>query len=141
MALFKKKRDGSISVHLNGAGRAFVGEIFNQVVAAENDPHHEWHLAMNPPINPSANSDDPLATFSRQKEMASNSELAQMTINEDTLNPGEAYAWMTSLNLALRATVGLHNLSDEESLQMLDPEIRQYVVSIQSLLFGLADCL
>ena len=141
MALFKKKRDGSIAVNLNDAARSFVGEIFNQVVAAENDPHHEWHLLFNPPINPSAMSDDPLATFSRQKEMASNSELAQMTVGEDTLSTGEAYAWMTSLTLALRATASMHNVIDDLSLQEIDPAVRQYIVTVQSLLFGLADCL
>ena len=141
MALFKKKRDGSIAVHLNDNARAFVGEIFNQVVAAQNDPNHEWHLSLNPPINPSANSDDPLATFARQKEMASNSELGQMTVNEETLSAGEAYAWMTSLNLALRATISIRNIADEASLHNTDPETRQYIVTIQSLLFGLADCL
>lgn len=141
MALFKKKRDGSIAVHLNDNARAFVGEIFDQVVQAENDPNHEWHLSMNPPINPAANSDDPLATFARQKEMASNAELAQMTINEETLSAGEAYAWMTSLTLALRATVSLKNISDERALHNVDSDTRQYILTIQSLLFGIADCL
>lgn len=141
MALFKKKRDGSISVHVNAQARAFIGEIFNQVVAAENDPNHVWHASMNPPINPAANSDDPLATFSRQKEMASNAELAQMTVNEDTLSAGEAYAWMTSLQLALRATATSQGLIDEESLARIDPETKQYILNVQSLLYGLADCL
>lgn len=141
MALFKKKRDGSVAVHLNNQARVFLSEIFNQVVAAENDPNHEWHLSMNPPINPSANTDDPLATFARQKEMASNSELAQMTVNEATLSAGEAYAWMTSINLALRATIGMKNISDEASLHNADQATREYIVSLQTLLFGLADCL
>ena len=141
MSLFKKKRDGSISVNLNDTARSFVGEIFSQVVAAENDPNHEWHLSMNPPINRAASSDDPLATFARQKEMASNSELAQMTIHEETLSTGEAYAWMTSLALALRAVSSLRNIDDEVALHNADPEVKQYIVTIQSLLFGLADCL
>ena len=141
MSLFKKKRDGSISVNLNDTARSFVGEIFSQVVAAENDPNHEWHLSMNPPINRAASLDDPLATFARQKEMASNSELAQMTIHEETLSTGEAYAWMTSLALALRAISSLRNIDDEVALHNADPEVKQYIVTIQSLLFGLADCL
>ena len=138
MALFKKKRDGSISVQVNAQARTFIGEIFNQVVAAENDPNHVWHTSMNPPINPAANSDDPLATFSRQKEMASNAELAQMTINEETLSAGEAYAWMTSLQLALRATATTQGVMDEEALTKVDPEVKQYILNLQSLLFGLA---
>ena len=73
--LFVRRRDGRVEVRLNDAGRAVAREIFAHVLAAEQDPDHEWHLSLNAPINPSSDVDDPLATLARQNDIASNAEL------------------------------------------------------------------
>ncbi len=69
--LFVRRRDGRVEVRLNDAGRDVVREIFGHVVAAERDPDHDWHLSLHSPINPSSDDDDPLASLSRQNEIAS----------------------------------------------------------------------
>jgi hypothetical protein len=81
--LFVRRRDGRVEVRLNDVGRGIAREVFAHVLAAEQDAEHEWHLSLNPPINPSNDDDDPLSTLARQSETASNAELAVMTLNEE----------------------------------------------------------
>src|SRR5665213_1580706 len=102
--LFIRRRDGRIEVRLNDAGRDAIREVFAHVVASERDPDHDWHLSMNAPINPSDDHDDPLATLARQHDIASNAELSVMTLKEQFLNEAEAWAWLCTLQVALRAT-------------------------------------
>jgi len=137
--LFVRRRDGRLEVRLNDAGRQMVAEAFAHVLAAESDPEHDWHASLNGPIDPSTDLDDPLATLSRQHEITSNVELAIATLHEDFLNDAEAWAWLCSLQVALRGLVTAKGLLSADRLAQSDVATRDYITTLQSLLFGLAD--
>lgn len=139
--LFVRRRDGRIEVRLNDVGRGVAHEAFAQVVVAERDVNHQWHVSLNAPIDPSLDQDDPVATLHRQSEMATNAELALVTSDEQYLNSTEAWAWLSTLQVALRATAVAHGLLSEEKLAASDHEILEYIRTLQQLLFGLAECL
>jgi len=139
--LFVRKRDGRIEVRLNEAGRAAVREIFGHVVAAERDPDHEWRTSLNAPITPSRDDDDPLATLARQSEIATNVELAVMTLNESQLNENEAWAWLATIQIALRSTALAHGFLDDDTLAAGDADVLNEIHLMQQLLFDLAACL
>ena len=137
--LFVRRRDGRIEVRLNDAGRGIAREAFAHVLAAEADPEHEWHASLNAPIDPSHDLDDPLATFNRQHEITSNVELAIATLGEEFLNDAEAWAWLCTLHVALRATITAKGLMSEDRLAAADDATRDYITTLQTFLFGLAD--
>lgn len=139
--IFVRRRDGRIEVRLNEHGRSIVREAFRNVVAAEHDPNHEWHASLTAPIDPSLDHDNPLSMLTRQNETSTNAELAALTIDEQFLNEHEAWSWLTTLQVALRSTAQSRGLLDEEKLEKGDPELLDYVRTIQQLLFQLADCL
>lgn len=139
--LFVRRRDGRIEVRLNEAGRAVAREAFGHVVAAERDPDHEWHAGLNAPIDPSSDDDDPVSTLNRQQEISTNAELAVMTLQEQYLNESEAWAWLSTLQIALRATAVAHGLMSEEKLESCAPELLDYIRTLQQFLFALAECL
>ncbi len=116
-------------------------EAFGHVLAAEADPEHEWHASLNAPIDPSHDVDDPLATLSRQHEVTSNVELAVATLNEEFLNDAEAWAWLCTLQVALRATITTKGIMTSERLHEIDDATRDYITTLQMFLFGLADVL
>ena len=138
--LFVRRRDGRVEVRLNEMGRAIAREAFGHVVAAERDLEHEWHPGLNPPIDPSNDQDDPLATLHRENEIATNAELAVMTLNEEFLNDAEAWAWLSTLQLALRSTAIANGLLSDEKLASCDEELLQFVHTLQQYLFELAEC-
>lgn len=138
--LFIRRRDGRIEVRLNDAGRDVLREVFVHVVAAERDPEHEWHLSLNAPINPSNDDDDPLSTLARQNEIATNAELSVMTLKEQFLNEAEAWAWLSTLQVALRSTAVANGLLSDEKLESAPPELVQEIRMIQQFLFDLAAC-
>jgi hypothetical protein len=138
--MFVRRRDGRIEVRLNDAGRSVAREAFGHVVAAERDPDHEWHVTLSAPIDPSSDQDDPLATLARQNDVATNAELAVMTLNEPYLNESEAWAWLSTLQVALRATAVANGLLSDEKLAEADAELMNFVRTLQSFLFELADC-
>lgn len=138
--LFVRRRDGRVEVRLNDLGRATAREAFARVVAAERDPDHEWHSSLNGPIDPGRDSDDPAATLSRQQEMATNAELAFMTLHEEFLNAAEAWAWLSTLQLALRSAALAHGLLSDEQLAAANPETLTYIHTLQQFLFDLAEC-
>ncbi len=138
--LFVRRRDGRVEVRLNDAGRAVVKEVFAHVLAAERDPEHEWRLSLNAPINVSRDEDDPLVTLGRQNEIASNTELAIMTISETYLNDAEAWAWLSTLQIALRSTALANGLLSDEKLETCPPELLEGIRMIQQFLFDLAAC-
>jgi hypothetical protein len=138
--LFVRRRDGRIEVRLNDAGRDVLREIFVHVVAAERDPEHEWHLSLNAPINPSSDDDDPLSTLARQNEIATNAELSVMTLKEQFLNEPEAWAWLSTLQVALRSTAVANGLLSDEKLESAPADLLQEIRTIQQLLFDLAAC-
>lgn len=138
--LFNRKRDGRVEVRLNDAGRATVQEIFVHVVAAERDPEHDWHLSLNAPINPSQDEDDPVSTLARQHDIATNAELALMTVNEEYLNDAEAWAWLATFQIALRSTAVANGILDDERLESCPPDLLNEIRMIQQFLFDLAAC-
>lgn len=139
--LFVRRRDGRIEVRLNDAGRDVAREAFGRVVAAERDPQHEWRESLNPPIDPSVDSDDPLSTLNRQNEISTNAELAYMTLGEQFLNEGEAWAWLSTLQIALRSTATSHGLLNEEKLAACEPVLLDFIRTLQQFLFALAECI
>jgi hypothetical protein len=138
--LFIRRRDGRVEVRLNDAGREVLREIFAHVVAAERDPAHDWHVAFYAPINPSSDDDDPLSTLARQNEIATNSELSIMTLNEQFLNDAEAWAWLSTLQVALRSMAVVNGILSDERLEACDPALLEDIRTIQLLLFELAAC-
>ena len=138
--LFVRRRDGRIEIRLNEAGRDVLREVFVRVVAAERDPEHEWHLSLNAPINPSNDDDDPLSTLARQNEIATNAELSVMTLKEQFLNDAEAWAWLSTLQVALRSTSVANGLLSDEKLAAAPPELINEIQTIQQFLFDLAAC-
>ncbi|HEY5305035.1 MAG TPA: hypothetical protein VIJ86_13415 [Acidimicrobiales bacterium] len=139
--LFVRRRDGRIEVRLNDDARAIAREAFGHVLAAEIDPAHEWHASLNGPIDPSHDVDDPLATFNRQHEVTSNVELAVATLNEEFLNDAEAWAWLCTLQIALRATITAKGLLTKDRLEGADETTLEYITTLQTFLFSLADAM
>jgi hypothetical protein len=138
--LFVRRRDGRIEVRLNDVGRGIVREVFVHVVAGERDPEHEWHVSLNPPINPSNDDDDPLSTLARQSETASNAELAVMTLQEQYLTDSEAWAWLSTLQVALRSTAVANGILSDEKLESASEELLDEIHILQQFLFDLASC-
>jgi hypothetical protein len=138
--LFVRRRDGRVEVRLNDIGRGVVREVFAHVLAGERDPEHEWHLSLNPPINPSSDDDDPLSTLARQSETASNAELAVMTLEEQYLTDSEAWAWLSTLQVALRSTAVANGILSDEKLESASAELLDEIQILQQFLFDLADC-
>ena len=138
--LFVRRRDGRVEVRLNDVGRGIVREVFAHVVAGERDPEHEWHLSLNPPINPSSDDDDPLSTLARQSETASNAELAVMTLQEQYLTDSEAWAWLSTLQVALRSTAVANGILSDEKLESAPEELLDEINILQQFLFDLAGC-
>ena len=89
---------------MNDYARDVVRSAFSNVLAAERDPEHEWHVALSGPIDPSLDQDDPLSMLARQNETSTNAELAGLSVDEQFLNDTEAWAWLTTLQVALRST-------------------------------------
>jgi hypothetical protein len=129
-----------VEVRLNDVGRGIAREVFAHVLAAEQDAEHEWHLSLNPPINPSNDDDDPLSTLARQSETASNAELAVMTLNEEYLTDAEAWAWLCTLQVALRATAVVNGILSDEKLESAPVELIEEIRILQQFLFDLSGC-
>jgi hypothetical protein len=139
--LFVRRRDGRIEVRLNEFARQFVRDQLTTLSLAQEDAHHAWYAPLSAPIDPSRDDDDPLRTLERQKASATNVELALMTVDDEFLNEAEAWAWLSSLQRALRAlasTLELASLDDVRECEHIEIEI---VVSLQQLLFALAEVL
>ena len=127
-------------MRLNDAGRTVIREAFAHVVAAERDPDHDWHLSLNAPINPSKDDDDPLSALARQNEIATNAELSIMTLKEQFLNDAEAWAWLSTLQVALRSIAVVNGILSDEKLESCEHELLEEIRTIQQLLFDLAAC-
>ena len=138
--LFVRRRDGRIEVRVNEFARSIIRSAFENVLAAERDPDHEWHVALSGPIDPSLDQDNPLAMLARQNETSTNAELAGLSVDEQFLNESEAWAWLTTLQVALRSTAQSKGLLSDEELTSCDAEVLEYVQSLQQFLFQLSDC-
>lgn len=139
--LFVRRRDGRIEVRLNDAGRAWVRDVLTRVVRAERDPHHEWHASLHAPIDPSVDADDPLSTLARENETTTNAELALACIDEQFLTAIEAWAWLTTLQVALRSVAVSQGILSDERLAQANEELTSEIGTLQLMLFSLAECL
>ncbi|HEY1825302.1 MAG TPA: hypothetical protein VGG21_04995 [Acidimicrobiales bacterium] len=139
--LFARRRDGRIEVRLNDAGRAIAREAFAHVIAAERDPEHDWHVTLHPPITPSSDLDDPLATLTRQSDTSSNAEVALASLAEQYLSDAQAWAWMCTLQVALRATATAHGILSDDRLESADAAVLSEIHTLQQFLFDLSTCL
>jgi hypothetical protein len=138
--LFTRRRDGRVEVRMNDYARDIVRSAFSNVLAAERDPEHEWHVALSGPIDPSRDQDDPLSMLSRQNETSTNAELAGLSVDEQFLNDTEAWAWLTTLQVALRSTAQSKGLLTDEQLAATSADVLLYVQTLQHFLFDLAAC-
>ncbi len=138
--LFMRRRDGRVQVRLNDVGRAIAREAFGHVVAAERDPDHEWGATLTAPVDPTRDEDDPVTTLQRQQATATNAELAVATLHEEFLTDAEAWAWLCTLQVALRATAVSRGLLTDEKLAEADAEVLTEVQTLQQFLFDLAAC-
>lgn len=136
--LFSRRRDDRVEVRLSADARAFVRATAREVVAAETDPAHEWRAALQAPIDPSVDADDPLAVLARQSDLTSNAELVLATVDEPALSDGEAWAWFCTLQLALRSIAVAHGLLDDEAWAAQRGPLVDHVHTLQALLFELA---
>jgi hypothetical protein len=139
--LFIRRRDGRIEVRLNDYARSIVRDAFTNVLRAEREPDHEWHVSLSGPIDPSRDEDNPVSMLTRQNETSTNAELARVTVDEEFLNDAEAWAWLTTLQVALRSTAVAKGLLTEDHLAACDDEVLTYVRTLQQFLFDLAACL
>jgi hypothetical protein len=57
------------------------------------------------------------------------------------LNDGEAWAWLSTLQVALRSTAVANGLLSDDKLAACDAELMTYIRTLQSFLFELAECL
>jgi len=138
--VFTRRRDGRVEVRINDFGRSVVRSAFANVLAAERDPEHEWHVSLSGPIDPSLDHDNPISMLTRQTETSTNAELAGLTVDEQFLNDAEAWVWLTTLQVALRCTAQTNGLHTDDQLAAADAEMLDYVRMLQSLLFDLAAC-
>ena len=139
--IFIRRRDGRIEVRLNEHGRNLVRQFAEDVVAAENDIDHAWHRQLQAPIDPSRDIDDPVSMLARQKSTASNAELVVLIVDEEFINDGEGWAWLMTLQVALRSLALNEGLLSEDALAKADEGTLVEVHSLQQLLFELAECL
>lgn len=138
--LFARRRDGRVEVRLNDLGRGVIREMCAHVLAAERDVDHEWHLSLRPPINPSSDDDDPLSALARENEMQSNAEIVVLSLNEEYLSDAEAWAWLCTLQVALRATAITHGILSDEKLEEASPDLLDTILTLQHFLFDLSAC-
>jgi hypothetical protein len=139
--IFIRRRDGRIEVRLNEWGRQFIKEQFSLLMSAQEDSEHEWYAPLSTPIDPSRDDDDPLRQLERQRLAASNVELALLSVDDGFLNDAEAWAWLSSLQRVLRASASDFGLHTDKDVEQASAEEREVVLSLQQLLFELADVL
>ncbi len=139
--IFIRRRDGRIEVRLNEWARQFIEQQFTTLSLAQEDVGHDWFAPLSAPIDPSRDDDDPLCTLERQKSTASNVELALLTVDEEFLNDGEAWAWLRSLQRALRATASTMDLATAQDVEVASASDLEVVHALQLLLFELAEVL
>ena len=138
--LFVRRRDGRVEVRLNDYARSVARDAFVNVLSAERDPEHVWHAALSGPIDPSLDTDNPVSMLSRQNETSTNAELACVTIDESFLSENEAWAWLTTLQVALRSMSVSRGVLDDEQLANCPEDLMAWIQAVQHLLFELAAC-
>jgi hypothetical protein len=137
--LFTRKRD-QIVVALNDHGRAFVATAARAVLDASGDPHHDWHTALHAPME-STRPDDPLAAAARQQMTDTAAELVLLTVQEERLTEEEAWAWLRTLQTALRSLAVAEELNDQNDIEARSADVQQLVTNLQVCLWSLGKAL
>jgi len=138
---FRRRRDGQIAVNLNDAGRDFVRHVFREIVAAEYDDDGVIHPVIYARITPGLDHDDPTRLFERQQEVSSVAERALQTCDDDLLNDSDAWAWLRTIQVALRSHAFGRDIRTAQDYQQVEGELRGYLESLQYLAWGLARAL
>jgi hypothetical protein len=73
--------------------------------------------------------------------VTSNVELAVASLNEEFLNDVEAWAWLCTLQIALRATITAKGIISNDRLEEAEEATRDYIRTLQMFLFSLADAM
>jgi hypothetical protein len=63
-----------------------------------------------------------------------------MTRNEEFINEQEAWAWLTTMQIALRETAASKGLLSDEKWESADVALRNQIQTLQAFLFELAEC-
>jgi hypothetical protein len=63
-----------------------------------------------------------------------------MTRNEEFINEQEAWAWLTTMQIALRETAASNGILNDEKWNSADVELRNQIQTLQAFLFELAEC-
>jgi hypothetical protein len=96
---------------------------------------------LHSPITPAADSDDPLRSFERQKMTATSAELMRLTLDESFLSQDEAFAWLASMQLGLRARTSEAEIFTDDDLAQAEESSLQTIRALQFFLFELATTL
>lgn len=138
--LFQRRRDGRVEVRLNEIGRSVVRDAAQRIVQAERG-EDGWSSSVRPPIVPERDDDDPLRILERDTAVTTQAELVLVTVEEALLSADEAWAWLVTLQVALRATADEAGLAGDDEWGRAEAPVRERVEGLQMLLWGLADCL
>ena len=138
MRPFRRRRNGDIAVHLSAAGRAFMRQVFSEIVAAEYEDDGVIHPVIYARITPELDNDDPARLFERQHEVSSVAQRALDTCDDDTLSESDAWAWLRTSQVALRSHAFGRDIRTAADYEQIDGELRQYLESLQYVAWGLA---
>lgn len=139
--IFSPTRDGHIRVKLNDSAREFLEVVVEAIIAAESDHEHEWHATLHRPITPERDADDPLRVFERQQILESNAGVMKATLRNATISTSEAWAWLATMQLGLRARTAEAGVATEDDLQKAAPKELETIHALQHFLFELSSAL
>lgn len=139
--IFSPTRDGQIKVRLNDSAREFLEVVVEAIIAAETDHEHEWHATLHRPITPELDADDPLRVFERQQILESNAGVMKATLRNPTISTGEAWAWLATMQLGLRARTAEAGVTTEDDLKNAAPKELETINALQFFLFELSSAL
>jgi hypothetical protein len=138
---FSATRDGQIRVKLNDAAREFLEVVVEAIIAAETDHEHEWHATLHRPITPELDADDPLRVFERQQILESNAAMMKASLRNASISTAEAWAWLATMQLALRARTAEAGVNTEDDLKKASPQELETIHALQYFLFELTTAL
>lgn len=139
--MFAATKDGQIRVRLSASAREFLDVVVDAIIAAETDVEHEWHATLHRPITPEHDHDDPLRVFERQQIFETNATTMKATLGEATISVADAWAWLATMQLALRARTAEAGIANEDDLKAATPSERETIQSLQFFLFELTSAL
>lgn len=139
--IFSATKDGQIRVRLSDGAREFLDVVVDAVMRAETDATHEWHATLHRPITPSLDADDPLRVFERQQLFETNAGTMKATLNNASISSGEAWAWLATMQIALRARTAEAGITTEDDLATATSSERETIQSLQFFLFELTSAL